>query len=702
MQVKEQGSNSKSLIPAGNECQELEKVREKKNLTEEQMKKALARADLVHLYRAYSEKIKRPRNRVKAKREFVELYNQAEHGTYPALFQIVGTISFKTIERWDILLKLNNEDPTCLADLRGTHRRDKHRISKEQIRILTSCALNPNQPKKSEVIRAARERMEAEGIPCLLSDKQLRNILNEDEKRRANIWIGAREGQKAHNDKCVFHIKRDWNKVGVGDILFSDGHINNFPILCPFTGKPKRMTLLGWYDGHSEMPIGWEIMPTENVQCISTALRRAIIALGKWPLDGTIAYLDNGKAFRAKFFKGVADFRQAQILGLYRDIGMDVIHAWPHHAESKTIEPFWGLFSELERRLPAYTGTSIEKKPAHLKRGEKLHKALHEKFFSGYIPTIYEAHQLIAGFFDEYSQRVKKSGHLKGKRPIDVFMDGKGPGLTPEQIAELNMLMMPSTPVRITSNGVKLPGKPDFYYHPALFGRMDTVIVRHDWHPDSFVYVYELDGTFICEATIQPKVHPAAGKHGTEAERAELKRQIAMKRNQEKQTFGIARELLKQDILPEVQKRLESIGIVRKEAFEAHSRETHQAKQPEQLSPLDDEAKKRIQEELEELRELNSKPEEPGSHSESEEGKSPSLAEPSIWQKLQTMSELDRYEGLLECEAQGMLIPKSFLSFMRYFEDTGRYRQFKDYFEERRAAFAIVYRGLRQSAGSVG
>ena len=151
----------------------------------------------------------------------------------------------------------------------------------------------------SEVVRMARARMRFEGIEAPQSDKTFLNFLNEFKKSNFDTWTFFRHGQKALNDTCLPHIERDWDRVEVGDILIADGHILDFEILNPFTGKPKRMMWVVWFDGRSGMPLGWEISPTENTQAIATAMRRAILCLGKIP---QIAYLDNGRAFRSKFF----------------------------------------------------------------------------------------------------------------------------------------------------------------------------------------------------------------------------------------------------------------------------------------------------------------------------------------------------------------------------------------------------------------
>ena len=47
----------------------------------------------------------------------------------------------------------------------------------------------------------------------------------------------------------------------------------------------------------------------------------------------------------------------------------------------KVIERFFKEFQEeFEKMMPSYIGTSIEDKPAWLKRAEKLHFKLHESY----------------------------------------------------------------------------------------------------------------------------------------------------------------------------------------------------------------------------------------------------------------------------------------------------------------------------------
>ena len=99
---------------------------------------------------------------------------------------------------------------------------------------------------------------------------------------------------KAYHYKVEPYIERFISKIEVGDIIIADGHVLNFQVINPFTGKPTRATLVGFLDWKSTALVGYEIMMTENTQCIASALRNSILNLGVIP---KVVYQDNGRAF---------------------------------------------------------------------------------------------------------------------------------------------------------------------------------------------------------------------------------------------------------------------------------------------------------------------------------------------------------------------------------------------------------------------
>jgi len=519
-------------------------------LSQEQITEARARFDLVELFDKHVGK--RPRGgRTEAGKEFIRAYNTGD--SLPQIYEIVGKTSYQTVMRWRKIIRRGGTF-FDLADRRGEHRFGQLTLTEEQVGILLRFALHPNRLSRSEAIRWARLTMRHRGIPCPQSDATFYRFLNRFRQYYYDRWVFYREGIKGYNDKVAFYIERDYSQLEVGDILVADGHTLNFETLNPWTGKPKRMTLILWYDMASNFPLGWEVMPTENTQAIASALRRAILRLGKYP---KVAYLDNGKAFGARFFNGV-DLEQCGFSGLFHRLGIQTINAMPYHAQSKTVERFFRDFGEMERMIPSYTGTSIARKPPRLNRGEKLHRAIYEKVTGGRPLTLDETHAVIAWWFDQYADRPQKHSHLAGAKPGDVFAAGQGPGVDRN---ELNYLMMGEEHKTIYRNGIRFGGA--FYYAPALHGRRHRVLIRYDLQDPSYLLVYETGGEFICEARPTQKVHPAAEYLGTESDKAQLKESMAMKRALERETTRSAREFLKTEILPAYNEQLRQIGVDR-------------------------------------------------------------------------------------------------------------------------------------------
>ena len=132
-------------------------------------------------------------------------------------------------------------------------------------------------------------------------------------------------------------------------------------------------------------------MMSENTQCIASALRNSILNLGIIP---KVVYQDNGKAFRSRFLqdRNNMDFEENIFNGVYANLNIHSVFAKPYNTRTKVIERFFREFQEeLEKGMPSFIGTSIEDKPAWLKRGEKLHQEWHKKLTNNYIPTVEEA-----------------------------------------------------------------------------------------------------------------------------------------------------------------------------------------------------------------------------------------------------------------------------------------------------------------------
>lgn len=620
-------------------------------------------------------------NKDQARDNFMAGYNSG--AAYPELYRELGPLSIKTIEAWKTKLKKSCGDTLQLADRRGK-KKGERAICPTQAAIILAMIRQPKGKSlpKSEIIRLSKDVMRLKGLDNL-SDATYRRFLDDWIAVNYDEWIWWREGDKGLNDKVLFWTERDYEMIGVGDILVADGHILNFLIINPWTGKPQRMMLVLFFDMKSSMPCGWEIMPTENTASISSALRRSILRLGMVP---KVVYLDNGRAFKGQYFTGT-DFEQTELPGLYERIGIKLIVAKPYHGQSKTIERFFKTFGELERMAPSFVGTAIDTKPAHMNRGERLHRIINDKITQGYIPSMIDAHRAIAAWFDVYAARPQgPNSHLAGICPQDVFDAGRGPGV---DAAALRILMMKKEERKIYGRGVKVYDAGEWYYHPALYGRSHKVFVRYDLQERDSVLVYDQrTDEFICEASRVEKVHPAASILGNDTDRAVLSGQLEMIGNLRKHTVSHARAMASEIVIPEAQRLIADAGF-------ATATEPGQGKQLNGHSGGT-------------LRQLPIKPRQ---LSEAERQSAMNDADASqqyqreqeaaqLAADLEDMREFDRYGKLLEMEMAGQELTSDWRRFMRVYEQLPEYDRDREYWDGQRAALAVLYKTKQAAAAT--
>jgi putative transposase len=523
---------------------------DRKELPPKQLEFAIAASNLVDRFMGFTSKEKHKGNKVKAQARFVEAYNNI---AYPDIYNIVGSRSVQTLRTWQTKYIKYGKDFRILAPQYKIKKACS--VTPQESEVLIRLLLHPGKPLISEVIRQSINYFEAKRFHHIKSYNTYKRYLDEWTKNNYADYVFYRDGEKGLDDKVLPYVERDWNMVEVGDLIIMDGHVNNYEIINPFTGKPKRMITIGAIDGRSQFLAGYEIAITENVASIASALRRAILTLGKVP---KIVYIDNGKAFTAKYFHG-DDIDKLE--PLFARLGIKTIIAKAYHAQSKPIEPFWGWMAELERMIPTYVGTSIEMQPPRMNRGEFLHRKLYNKAMQNTTIDIFAAHKAMSWWLDQYHNRVKEDGHLKGLTPAQVFTSGKGPGIDK---ANLNYLMLDLEISTLYRKGIRMFG--NWYWHDSLFGKQidagDEVRIKYDLIDRESILVYDREGNFVCEAFDVKKVHPAAGLLGEPEHKLELKNQLALKEKLKTSVVGDARKFMEEEIFPFVKKQLNDANIL--------------------------------------------------------------------------------------------------------------------------------------------
>ena len=488
---------------------------------------SLARADIIASFLKL-------RKEYKTKKEtefaFLDLYNSGM--LLPNIYKYIGKISLGTLRRW-----MKNYDEGGVDKLvpqrKFTSLTEYNTILNDEMKeVFLRFLLHPNKFKVGKAITLTRHILEKRGYENIPSVITFRRFADHYKKINYSKWVLIREGEKAYHDKVEAYIERDISKLEVGDVLIADGHVLNFQVINPFTGKPARATLVGFLDWKSTALVGYEIMMSENTQCIASALRNAILNLGVIP---KVVYQDNGRAFKAKYFQTV-DFDEAGFNGVYANLGIKSVFAKPYNARAKVIERFFLEFQEeFEKMMISYIGTSIEDKPAWMKRGEKLHREIHKKITNNYIPTIQEAIKYIDCWIDYHNSKacpndknhtIKECLNTVQKQYIDKN--------------KLNYLMMSTKTREINRNGITFLGL--HYRNDILLDLRGEVFIRYSLFDLTKIYVYSLKGEFLCIAHQVQKVHPMANVLGTVKDMQELKHQV---KRQGRQLNKAKREFIK-------------------------------------------------------------------------------------------------------------------------------------------------------------
>ena len=472
---------------------------------------ALARVDIVtalyNIRKKYSTK-------KEADSVFLDLYNS---GMYlPQIYKFVGSISIGTLHRW--VKMFENYGTDGLLQKRKTNQQGEYNtiLNEEMKQIFLKYLLHPNKFSIGKAINLTKYILEKRGyenIPCNLT---FRRFAENFKKNNYSKWILSREGEKAYHDKIEPYIERDISKIEVGDVLIADGHVLNFQIINPFTGKPTRATLVGFLDWKSTALVGYEIMMSENTQCIASALRNSILNLGLIP---KVVYQDNGKAFKAKYFQNI-DFDEAGFNGIYAKLGIKSVFAKPYNARAKVIERFFLEFQEeFEKMMTSYIGTSIEDKPAWLKRGEKLHRDMHKKLTKNYIPTVQETIKFIDCWLEFHNSKPCPNDRSK---TIQEMLNEISKNKIDKNI--LNDLMMKTEARTINKHGITFLGM--HYRSDYLLDLREKVFIKYSLFDLSNVLVYSMKGEFLCIARQVEKVHPMANHLGTVKDIEQFKQQI--------------------------------------------------------------------------------------------------------------------------------------------------------------------------------
>ena len=486
---------------------------------------ALARLDLLNLWK---NERKNQSNKTQFDTDFLSAYNAQV--LYPEIYAKLGKVSIGTLQRWKRILGNSNNYELLIPIY---HYEDYSRtcLTEHEKQIFLKLLLSPNKFSIGKAISLTQYVLKTQGAEYIPASPTFRKFANWYKANYFDKWTLLRDGEKALKEGVIPHIKRDISKIEVGEVLVADGKRLNFQVVNPFTGNPCRATLIGFLDWKSTALIGYEIMLEENTQNIASALRNAILNLGRIP---KFVYLDNGKAFRGKYFTGSAKFDEIGLKGIYEKLGVTTVFANPYNARAKVIERFFLEMQEsFEKLLPSYIGTSIENKPARLRRNEKFHKEVHQNL----VPTIQQTIQMINSWLEYKNSLACPNNKTKTIKEMLNSIERQE-----INIRELDDLMLAQEVKTITSQGIRFL-KSD-YYNDALYGLRQKVIIKYSLFNLSYINVYTMSGKFLCKADRITLTQPLANYTGEIKDVEDYKQKIQKQKQLKNKTIKVCKEFL--------------------------------------------------------------------------------------------------------------------------------------------------------------
>lgn len=502
-------------------------IKSKAVLPDKSKRIALAKVDIVDLWQEFRENRKDKRT---ADCNFIKAYNSGIISS--EIFEILGKISQKSLYRWQKILKDNGGE--YLALINNYNYKGESQLSSSlsdfEKEAFIKIFFNDAKLNLGTAYEILKFNFEKRGL-SVKSQATYRRFYAYIKRNYNDFNVLSREGEKALKDKVISYVRRDISDLIPGDALVADGNKLDFQVINPFTGKPTRAILVVFLDWASFDVAGYEIMLTENTQCILSALRNAILNLGKIPKH---VYIDNGRAFRGSYFTGVKSFNETGFKGIYQNLGIKLNIARAYNGRAKVVERFFNDFvKSCPPLIESYIGSSISNKPAHVLRNEKFHKELHKE---DKIPTIEQAKLIIKSWLNFY--RSKKCPHCD--MTINEYATKhKGNGVNPDLLDELMMSSVIRTARR---NTIKLFNQE--YETTALYGKTGKFVVKYSYFDISKIKIYSLKGEYIGEAKAVQSIKPFAKYSDNPSDLYHLKMELKKQKEQLKTSINRTKGLI--------------------------------------------------------------------------------------------------------------------------------------------------------------
>lgn len=291
-----------------------------------------------------------------------------------------------------------------------------------------------------------------------------------------------RDGPKAFNDQLP-SMERSKLDIASNDIWFRDHHLVDTFVKSADGKRAVRPWLTVFFDARSNRVVSFVVRNADpNATVVKKCFRLGVEQNGV-PNE---VYFDNGKDYRSK------SFSRDYPLSLVNQLGIGMIYATPYHGQAKTVERFFGTFTNRFSRLfPTYTGRNAKDRPECMQTTNAEIVKL--------APTMEDYILAVAAYIDEYNSTPNSGRDMEKKTPDQVYSENFKEKRVISNLDALRLLCGNSDERVIHKNGVSIMN--NSYFNDALLAHLgERVIVIYDPENIDKIAVFDMENKAICMA----------------------------------------------------------------------------------------------------------------------------------------------------------------------------------------------------------
>ncbi|AOJ69256.1 DNA-binding protein [Burkholderia savannae] len=356
------------------------------------------------------------------------------------------------------------------------------------------------QPQKPSVEQAYRDFTTACAVQRVTYDvpsiHQVRRFL--DKLGTVTLHTG-RMGSRELKTMLPF-IRRTFDKLLPNDIWSADGHTFDAEVQHPLHGRPFRPEITSIIDVATRRAVGISLDLAESSFAVLDALSTAVLKCGV----PSMFYVDNGSGYKNALLKDEG-------VGVQGRLGFVVTHSIPYNSQARGVVErlHQTLWVAAAKTLPSYMGVDMDRQAKHVMFKITRDALKHGGAISlmGWDAFIQFCQEQVDAYNDRPHStlpviRDPNTGKRRHMSPNEAWAAHVAQGWQADTLDEHDARMVFRPRIKRTVARGEVRFLNHRYSNPQdlLEFHDEEVQVAYDINDARFVWIYALDGRYICQA----------------------------------------------------------------------------------------------------------------------------------------------------------------------------------------------------------